>query len=760
MENFKDLVKFNRYKSVESFNNATDVTSSTISIVKLDKNVMDIYLGRTQLTHSNFPEVSVELRNLIDSLGNKLNELKTDFNSKLASADEKYDKKLSEYIAEFENGLIDLVNYTDELSKEIFDVKSDIQKKYDGTNKQIKDITDSIADINGLISNQNRVTNELSNKVADIKAKQTSTINNLKNLNQDVVALKDKDSHILGLISGIQTDIKKISVDINGGNDSLNGVSDRVSSIENTTININTDIKSLKDRINKINSNLSNDIKTNRNDITTIKKDILELTDILTGIKEDTNTFIHIKHDITNLFDTLDIVKKTLSGIEDNKKSITSIITKQNSHSNDINSIKNDIAALQIEDSHIFEILGDIQKTLSKVINGDDDISIADLIVRLSKLENIDVGLNNNIIILKEKLEKVKNDLLKSITSNKTNISNIEVKIEDIYKKISNINITDDNGGSIDLEPIKNDIISLTKSIDAIKIIVEQYKTKISKLESDQISSINKIKNISNDISALKTEDDHIFELISNIQKRLDDIANNNVEGDVENLKNNVETLFADSKSIKSDIKNISNNISNINTALSKRLNITESDITIIKNNIVELEKSIGNINGANIDISPIISDIANIKQNINDVSKDLLDKIEKNLSEINKLKIKDTSFANDIYSLKKDVIALQIEDTHIFEILNELQSINKNIVSDIKLIREDNDKINDEILSIKEKIEYLSGVNVDKFETLEGINRRLNELESADKSFQKTIDDLNETIKDGVNAKLKWLIL
>ena len=596
--------------------------------------------------------------------------------------------------------------------------------------------------------------------MADIKAKQTSTINSLKNLNQDVVALKEEDSHILELISGIQTDIKNISVDINGGNDSLNGVSDRISSIENTTININSDIKSLKDRINKINSNLSNDIKTNRNDITTIKKDILELTDILTGIKEDTNTFIHIKHDITNLFDTLDIVKKTLSGIEDNKKSITSIITKQNSHSNDINSIKNDIAALQIEDSHIFEILGDIQKTLSKVINGDDDISIADLIVRLSKLENIDVGLNNNIIILKEKLEKVKNDLLKSITSNKTNISNIEVKIEDIYKKISNINITDDNGESIDLEPIKNDIISLTKSIDAIKIIVEQYKTKISKLESDQISSINKIKNISNDISALKTEDDHIFELISNIQKRLDDIANNNVEGDVENLKNNVETLFADSKSIKSDIKNISNNISNINTALSKRLNITESDITIIKNNIVELEKSIGNINGANIDITPIISDIANIKQNINDVSKELLDKIENNLSEINKLKTKDTAFTNDIYSLQKDVIALQMEDTHIFEILNELQSINKNIVSDIKLIREDNDKINDEILSIKEKIEYLSGVNVDNFETLEGVNRRLNKLESADKSFQKTIDNLNETIKDGVNAKLKWLIL
>ena len=69
-------------------------------------------------------------------------------------------------------------------------------------------------------------------------------------------------------------------------------------------------------------------------------------------------------------------------------------------------------------------------------------------------------------------------------------------------------------------------------------------------------------------------------------------------------------------------------------------------------------------------------------------------------------------------------------------------------------------EKINDEILSIKEKIEYLSGVNVDSFETLEGVNRRLNKLESADKEFQKTIEQLNETIKDGVNAKLKWLIL
>ena len=120
----------------------------------------------------------------------------------------------------------------------------------------------------------------------------------------------------------------------------------------------------------------------------------------------------------------------------------------------------------------------------------------------------------------------------------------------------------------------------------------------------------------------------------------------------------------------------------------------------------------------------------------------------------------KDTKFINDITALQKDVLALHIEDTHIFEILDELQSINKTILSDIKFIKKDNKTINDEILSIKEKIEYLSGVNVDSFETLEGVNRRLKELENADEAFQKKIDELNESIQGGVNLKLQWLIL
>lgn len=217
---------------------------------------------------------------------------------------------------------------------------------------------------------------------------------------------------------------------------------------------------------------------------------------------------------------------------------------------------------------------------------------------------------------------------------------------------------------------------------------------------------------------------------------------------DVKKLKDNVDLLSKNNNSLRSDVISISNNISNINTALSKRLNITESDIATIKNNISELEDALNGIDITTVDITPIISDINDIKQNINDVSKELLNKIEKNVSEISKLKAKDIEFVNDISELNKEVLALHLEDKHIFEILNELQSINKSIISDIKLLKKDNENINNEILTLKEKIRYLTGVNVDNFETLEGAQRRLTKLEESDKEFQNTIDVINTNIE------------
>ena len=436
----------------------------------------------------------------------------------------------------------------------------------------------------------------------------TNLSTDIKTNKNDISAIKLDISELSDVISGIDVvNLYPIKQDIIELSDTLNVVMEKLSGINDNK----KSISKLETKATLLSNNIT-DIKT---DISSLKSNVLKIENNISNIKVDNVNLDPIKQDIVDLTNTLDIIKNKITTIDDNKKNINNLAIKQDIQTKDIQLIKSDINALQIEDVHIFEILGDIQKTISKFTdNNDEGVSIADLIEGLSKLENIDINLNNNISNLKEKVEKIlkegteatrmkakeiiKNDLSKSIDTNKTNISNIEIKINDIYSRLSNISNTSGNGNDVDLEPIKNDISDLTKYIDDIRVILDQYKSKISKLESDNTSSINKIKNINNDIIALKNEDTHIFEIISDIQNKLNGITDgdDSVVGDVEKLKSDVNVISNNSNSLRKDINDISKNISNINTTLSKRINITESDIVIIKNNISELEDTINNI--------------------------------------------------------------------------------------------------------------------------------------------------------------------
>ena len=183
MEVLKDLVRFNRYKSIESFNNATDITSSTISIVKLDENVMDIYIGRTRLTHSNFPEIIVELRNLINSLNNKLINLKNEFDSKNIDGIETKTISLSK----------DIKNIKDEIKNlhledvHIFEILSDIQNTLN-------------------ISNGN---NDVAIDIEKLKNNITEILKNNKLLKSDIINISNNLSNIKTTLS------KKIDININ-----------------------------------------------------------------------------------------------------------------------------------------------------------------------------------------------------------------------------------------------------------------------------------------------------------------------------------------------------------------------------------------------------------------------------------------------------------------------------------------------------------------------------------------------------------------
>ena len=146
---------------------------------------------------------------------------------------------------------------------------------------------------------------------------------------------------------------------------------------------------------------------------------------------------------------------------------------------------------------------------------------------------------------------------------------------------------------------------------------------------------------------------------------------------------------------------------------------------------------------------------IVELSKYINDVANDLLNKINKNLSEINKLNTTDETFKNSIYSIEKEILALKSEDDHIFKIINKLQSINETILSDIKFIKDNNVTLNNEIISLKEKIKFLTGVNVDNIESLDSAHRKLAILEKSDEELKQKIYDIEKDIIK-TNSELK----
>lgn len=320
MENLKELIKFNRYKSVESFNRATDITSSTISIVKLDDNIMDMYLGRTQLTHSDFPEITSNLRNLIDTLSIKLNEIETKFNSDLTYVEEKQNSVIKDLKQ-------DVITLKVE-DKHIFELISKIDNEIKNINNDItigNNTLNNISDKIEFIENT-AVLDIRDNKksINNIIAKQNTHSIDIKNLKNDVLTLHIEDKHIFEIISSLQSVDKVINNEIlsikekikylTGVNvdnfETLEGAHRRLTALENADVKINDKIKELEDYIDniKIPHDLATKLEENQNTLDEIKETLKDL---------------EVPFDLNNRLDSLENYNEKINGtIEELKETI------------------------------------------------------------------------------------------------------------------------------------------------------------------------------------------------------------------------------------------------------------------------------------------------------------------------------------------------------------------------------------------------------------------------------------------------------
>ena len=104
---------------------------------------------------------------------------------------------------------------------------------------------------------------------------------------------------------------------------------------------------------------------------------------------------------------------------------------------------------------------------------------------------------------------------------------------------------TIDNIEDVNVEPIISDIAIIRQSINDISndflTKFESNLSKINEINSKNILFANKLSNISQDISSLHSEDEHIFREINKLKQTIETILSDNVLLKEENTKINYE---------------------------------------------------------------------------------------------------------------------------------------------------------------------------------------------------------------------------
>ena len=377
MENFKDLVKFNRYKSVESFNNATDITSSTLSIVRLDENVMDIYLGRTKVTHSDLLKANEELKKLIDSLSVKVNEIDSDNDDSKKSINSIKVKQNTH-----SQSILDLKSDIKALQSEdihIFEILDEIRKKL--SNITGDNASPSISDIANLKQNIDDISKELLDKIKNnlseinkLKTKDVTLIEDISGIEKDIKALQSEDIHIFEILNGLQSVSKTILSDIEF--------------IKKDNENINDEILKLKEKIKHLTGVNVDNIISLEESLVTIKEDIKKLQTFESTTNENIKL---LEDDIQNIKDNISSLE---SNIQDYNNKFETLENNSNIISENIKSLENQIEELAVVDSNYLGEFNNIEQ-------------------KINELSSIDETLQQDIELLKSKDDSsIPNDII------------------------------------------------------------------------------------------------------------------------------------------------------------------------------------------------------------------------------------------------------------------------------------------------------------------------------------------------------------
>ena len=692
-ESLKEEIKYSYNKLLEVQDNFDEIKETlNVNNITLSTNIGDIISSTDELK----TDFEVKLATLKNSLLEKISDFKQEFTCENAdkiseikfTTENLHTKSLQnsqELIGQFKGEIAQIIGTLKLNVEELAEQLSNTTLKVEGGNREVVNFikNDFCAEVDNSVSTLKSDLSDFSSDMQNYTDKITGGFDDLKN---SVDSMSEKTtSSLTSTLAKILDNFVSLKGVLNSFNES------NMQNFKDSVDKITEDFASLKDRLESVDKNVDEDLTRQFN---LIETNFEELSNSITELfaRSDNELSFKIENGLVDISARMD--ETVASNLEQYKAKIETLfdnIIKKNNEQSDyikerVLSLNDTLeATLATQNENAENRLKDIANEMKTIIDGNIEVTSADYESLKTKLADFTVEMSSLNKTLSSNLKQQLDEIAKFVNSN------LEVQGQETAEKFEEIqNTVTAQGQKLNtqienvLATVKNDNSGLQENIRLkLQEIGNAFTTEITnfaeKSENDLIQTSESLKNMLeaqaensdtklNDIAQdLSTKNS---EMVENIKSQLDEIAmfvNSGLEVQAKHVETKFEEISNKTQQLVEKLNTVENTSASTSEALNTKLDDIKSVISLELNQNLEIvENDVDDLSQKLDGIKNVLSD--DLKQNSDLLSNNIsekfssvvnkLDVVNSDINssvELNSTKIQN-KLSNDIDKLQTDV--------------------------------------------------------------------------------------------------------
>ncbi|WP_220084647.1 G5 domain-containing protein, partial [Dolosigranulum pigrum] len=617
-----------------------------------------------------------------------------------------------------------------DVKQEIQTIKENLERTI-GENKQALD--GKLTELEGKLSGETSKLDELTKRVETNKK-------SIENINSSIETIENEANILKGRVDEFEAKINTVDKDIK------DEVAERAKAVEELHKKINTAKQELqntsvdnKKELESTLNSLREELNTEKDKLENLDKRVTSNEANIAGLKGRVSNLESRARDLekqANSFDAgIDMLgEEVKEEIENRKKAINGLYTELNNMKLQIVNNKGDIEVLENELAELESQLGDEASKLEDLTErvSKNEENITSIKQNIEKVEQEANELTDRVDALEDKSSKLDDSIKKEIADRKEAIDAVKTQLDTVKDEVA-------KNAKANKEALENQLNNLSDKLKGETAKLEALDKRVTSNEASIAGLRGQIDNVNRQANDLEKKANA---LQANIEM-LDEEVKEALQAEIDQRQQEIKEVKQQIEAAKQELQNeatankeaLENQLNN----LSDKLKGETAKLEDLDKRVTSNEASIAGLKGKVDNLNRQVNDLEKQSNNLQ-ASIDMLDESTKEAlqAEIDERQKAITRLQNEIDAVEE---ALENADEQTNERIDELS----------KQLADEADKLNNldkRVTSNEANIAGLKG-------KVDNLNRQVNDLEKQSNNLQASIDMLDESTKEALQAEI-----